>query len=54
MPVQFGTSADEMERSVSLGKTGASDGLDYTGGTFRVDAENGLHINNALTLLDHL
>lgn len=54
MPVQFGTSADVMERSVSLGKTGGSDGLDYTGGTFRVDAQQGLHITNALTLLDHL
>ena len=54
MPVQFGTSADVMERSVSLDKTGASDGLDYTGGTFRVDAQQGLHIINALTVLDHL
>lgn len=54
MPVQFGTSADVMERSVSLGKTGLSDGLDYVGGTFRVDAQQGLHITNALTLLDHL
>lgn len=54
MPVQFGTSADVMERSVSLGKTGASDGLDYIGGTFRVDVQNGLHITNALSVLDHL
>ena len=54
MPVQFGTSADVMERSVSLGKTGLSDGLNYTGGTFRVDAQQGLHINNVLTTLDHL
>lgn len=54
MPVQFGTSADVMERSVSLGKTHTSDGLAYTGGTFRVDAQQGLHISNALTLLDHL
>lgn len=54
MPVQFGTSADVMERSVSLGKTGASDGLDYTGDTFRVDAQNGIHITNALSVLDHL
>lgn len=54
MPVQFGTSADVMERSVSLGKTGTSDGLNYTGGTFRVDAQQGLHISNVLTLLDHL
>ena len=54
MPVQFGTSADVMERSVSLGKTSTSDGLTYTGGTFRVDAQQGLHITNALSLLDHL
>lgn len=54
MAVQFGTSADVMDRSVSLGKTGASDGLDYTGGTFRVDAQQGLPITNALALLDHL
>lgn len=54
MPVQFGTSADVMDRSVSLGKSGASDGLDYTGGTFRVDTQQGLHISNALTILDHL
>lgn len=54
MPVQFGTSADVMERSVSLGKTDASDGLDYTGGTFRVDTQQGLHITNTLTMLDHL
>ena len=54
MPVQFGTSANVMERSVPLGKSGASGGLDYTGGTFRVDAQQGLHITNALTILDHL
>lgn len=54
MPVQFGTSADVMERSVSLGKTDASDGLDYTGGTFRVNTQQGLHITNTLTMLDHL
>lgn len=54
MPVQFGTSADVMERSVSLGKSSASDALDYTGGTFRVDIQQGLHITNTLTMLDHL
>lgn len=54
MPVQFGTSADVMERSVSLGKTSTSDGLVYVGGTFRVDAQQGLHITNALSILDHL
>ena len=55
MPVQFGTSADVMERSVSLANTyPINDGLDYVGSTFRVDAQNGLHITNALTLLDHL
>lgn len=55
MPVQFGTSADVMERSVSLANTyPINDGLDYVGSTFRVDAQNGLHIINALTLLDHL
>lgn len=54
MPVQFDTSADVMGRSVSLGKTSTPDGLDYTGGTFRVDARDGLHINNMLTLVDHL
>lgn len=54
MPVQFGTSADVMECSVSLGKSSASDALDYTGGTFRVDAQQGLHITNTLTRLDHL
>ena len=54
MPVQFGTSADVMERSVSLAKTGTLDGLDYTGSTFRVDAQRGLHITNVLTELDHL
>lgn len=55
MPVQFGTSADVMERSVSLGKTpDVSDGLDYTGGTFRVDVQQGLHITNALLIVDHL
>lgn len=54
MPVQFGTSADVMKRSVSLGKTGTSDGLDYPGGTFRVDAWQGLHTTSVLTILDHL
>lgn len=55
MPVQFGTSADVMKRSVSLANTyPINDGLDYVGSTFRVDAQNGLHITNALTLLDHL
>lgn len=54
MPVQFGTSADVMERSVLLGKTGTSDGLYYTGATFIVAAQHGLHITNALTILDHL
>lgn len=54
MPVQFGTSADVMERSVSLDKTDASDGLDYVGGTFRVDTQQGLHITNVLAELDHL
>lgn len=54
MPVQFGTSADVMERGVSLAKTGALDGLDYVGSTLRVDAQQGLHISNVLTSLDHL
>lgn len=54
MPVQFGTSADVMECSISLGKTGQSDGLDYVGSTFRVDVQQGLHITNALSILDHL
>lgn len=55
MPVQFGTSADVMERSVSLANTyPINDGLDYVGSTFRVDAQQGLHITNALTLSDHL
>lgn len=54
MPVQFGTSADVMERSVSLYKTGTSYGLDYVGSTFRVDAQRGYHIANALSILDHL
>lgn len=54
MPVQFGTSADVMECSVSLGKTGASDGLDYVGGTFSVDAQRGYHISATLSILDHL
>lgn len=54
MPVQFGTSADVMKRSVSLGKTGASDGLAYTGGTFSVDAQRGYHISTTLSILDHL
>lgn len=54
MPVQFGTSADVMNRSVSLGKTGVSDGLDYNGGTFSVDAQRGYHISTTLSILDHL
>lgn len=54
MPVQFGTSADGMKRSVSLGKTGVSDGLDYTGATFSVDAQRGYHISTTLSILDHL
>lgn len=55
MPVQFGTSADVMERSVSLANTyPINDGLDYIGGTFRVDAQRGLHITNVLTVLDYL
>lgn len=55
MPVQFGTSADVMERSVSLANTyPINDGLDYVGSTFRVDAQQGVHIFNALTILDHL
>lgn len=55
MPVQFGTSADVMDRSVSLANTySINDGLDYVGSTFRVDAQQGLHITNVLTTLDHL
>ena len=55
MPVQFGTSADVMDRSVSLANTyPINDGLDYVGSTFRVDAQQGLHITNVLTILDHL
>ena len=54
MPVQFGTSADAMERSVTLGKTDVSDGLAYVGSTFRVDAQQGLHITSACTIVDHL
>ena len=55
MPVQFGTSADVMERSVSLANTyPINNGLDYVGSTFRVDTQHGLHITNVLTLLDHL
>lgn len=55
MPVQFGTSADVMERSVSLANTHPiNDGLDYIGSTFRVDAQQGLHIANVLVLVDHL
>lgn len=55
MPVQFGTSADVMECSVSLANTyPINDGLDYVGSTFRVDVQQGLHITNALTVLDHL
>nr|DAF01411.1 MAG TPA: hypothetical protein [Bacteriophage sp.] len=54
MPMQFGTSADVMQRSVSLGKTDVSDGLDYTGGTFQVTVQQGLHIANVLTIVDHL
>lgn len=55
MPVQFGTSADVMERSVSLANTyPINDGLDYVGSTFRVDAQQGFHITNVLTILDHL
>lgn len=55
MPVQFGTSADVMERSVSLANTyPINAGLDYVGSTFRVDTQQGLHISNALTVLDHL
>lgn len=55
MPVQFSTSADVMERSVSLANTyPINDGLAYVGSTFRVDAQHGLHITNVLTILDHL
>lgn len=55
MPVQFGTSADVMERSVSLANTHPiNDGLDYIGSTFRVDAQQGLHITNVLVIVDHL
>lgn len=55
MPVQFGTSADVMQRSVSLANTHpVNDGLDYVGSTFRVDVQQGLHITNVLLLLDHL
>lgn len=55
MPVQFGTSADVMERSVSLANTyPVNDGLDSVGSTFRVDTQQGLHIANVLTILDHL
>jgi len=55
MPVQFGTSADVMECSVSLAKSyPINDGLTYVGSTFRVDTQQGLHISNSLTPLDHL
>ncbi len=54
MRVQFGTSADVMERNVSLGKTGALDGLNYIGATFRVGVQQSVHIVDVLTSLDHL
>lgn len=54
MSVQFGTSADVMDRSVALVKTGASAGLDYVGGTFSIGIQRGYHISNTLTLLDRL
>lgn len=55
MLVQFGTSADAMERSVSLANTyPINDGLDYVDSTFRVDAQQSLHITNVLTILDYL
>lgn len=54
MLMQFGTSADVMDRRVALRTTGALEGLSYTGGTFRVYAQNGRHISSALTTIDHL
>lgn len=54
MPVQFGTSADVMARSVSLGETGLSDGLSYTGGKFRLNANGADHIERSLEIIDHL
>lgn len=54
IPVQLGTSADVMERSVSLDKTSVSDGLVYVGGIFIVAGQRGLHISNVLETLDHL
>ena len=55
MPVQFGTSADVMQRSVSLANTHhINDGLDYVGGSFSTTVQDGYHISNSLAIIDHL
>lgn len=50
--VQFGTTADTMERAGTLNKVSPSDGLSYTGGTFRLTSPT--HINDVLNGVDHL
>lgn len=50
--VQFGVTADTMERAGTLNSVSTSDGLSYTGGTFRLTSPT--HINDVLNGVDHL
>lgn len=50
--VQFGVTADTMERAGMLNSVSTSDGLSYTGGTFRLTSPT--HINDVLNGVDHL
>lgn len=50
--VQFGITADTMERAGTLNEVSTSDGLNYTGGTFRLTSPT--HINDVLNGVDHL
>lgn len=50
--VQFGITADTMERAGTLNEVSTSDGISYTGGTFRLTSPT--HINDVLNGVDHL
>lgn len=50
--VQFGITADTMERAGTLNEVSTSDGLSYVGGTFRLTSPT--HINDVLNGVDRL
>lgn len=55
MRMMFGTTVDDLSRLAMLNKEAALlDGLSYTGGKFRLDANGADHIERSLETIDHL